>query len=422
MRILLNTDKIIGGYSAYTKQGFEMATRLAKKGHFVAHVPMGRVNRMSDIVDQGVLITRSGLNPWNDDVIRRRYVDSKADMLITLKEPWLFDPNGQTIRSAINNVPYGIIDHDPVSPAITSKLHTTFKIIAPSRFAERQLRNSGFQNVVYIPHGIDWNTYKILEGHKAECKKLWYMKDPEIFTGIIIARNQGRKMLPRQIRGYARFLELNPDIRKTNMIIWSDARGQTQADADEAAILGISSQGIDIMHELRLLGLDEPRDRITIPSIEVISQGVPDWSGPDYTNAFDMVKLYNAADFVMLCSGGECVGMPLIEGASCGTAGITTDATGGPEHVGPGLTVKWDDYINLGSSGARYFLASIDGMAEAITRIYNTDREKLGHRARSWAKRFDWETGVMSYWDKFLEDCETELRPRVTSEGVKAWA
>lgn len=419
MRILFNTDKIIGGYSAYSKQGWEACTRLAKMGHFVGHMPMGRVNRMSDITDEGVLIMRSGQNPFNEDTVLTQYTESNADMLITLKEPWVFNPEGIP-KLAINWVPYGIVDHDPVSPHIVSRLHTAYKIICPSRFAERQLRGAGLGNVVYIPHGVDWNVFNILEGHKADCKRLWYVKDPDNFTVLIIGRNQGRKMVPRMLRGYARFLEMNPDIKKTTLLLWTDVRGGGQVDVDEAAILGISSQPVDDMPELSLLGLDKPNDRVIIPSGGVIGRGVPDWTGPDYQQGFDMVKLYNCADAIFNCTGGECVGMPLIEGAMCGTAGITTDATGGPEHVGPGLTVKPDDYLCMGSSGARYYLASIDGMAEALTKLYNTDRVKLGRRAREWAKRFDW-SNVMPYWERFLDECEGELRCKVTKEGWTKW-
>jgi len=60
-------------------------------------------------------------------------------------------------------------------------------------------------------------------------------------------------------------------------------------------------------------------------------------------------------------------------------------------------------------------------MAEALTKIMNTDKDKLARRARRFAMRYDWDTVMERYFKPFLEDAETELRPLVTREGVRKW-
>jgi glycosyltransferase involved in cell wall biosynthesis len=135
-----------------------------------------------------------------------------------------------------------------------------------------------------------------------------------------------------------------------------------------------------------------------------------------------MVKLYNAADCILLTSGGEGAGLPLLEGAACGAIGITTDYAAGPEYVGPGLTIHPSDYVILNSPGTRYALADIDKTAEALTKIANADREKLAKKARAFAERYSWENVINQYWVPFLRQCEQELFPLISAEGLKTWA
>ena len=134
-----------------------------------------------------------------------------------------------------------------------------------------------------------------------------------------------------------------------------------------------------------------------------------------------MVKLYNSFDVLLMCTGGEGFGLPLYEAQSCGVPVITTDYAAGPEGVGAGLTVPAQDHIVASTPGTRYAIPSIDKMAEALTKIMNADPAKLAKRARRFAERYDWKTITEQYWKPFLEQCETELHPKITKEGTKAW-
>ncbi len=415
LRILWLSDRMYGGYSAYSKVTFESCTRLAELGHSVAHLPMGRANRMGKHVHKGVLVYPSGLDPWGEDVALHRYADWKADLLIALKEPWVFN----TIHKyAVNFVPFAIIDHSPVSPSITSRLHTAFRVLVPSRFAQRELKIAGVDNVTYLPHGVRTDLYRPLEGHKEDCKKQWFL-DPDDFTVLMVSMNRSRKMNPRAFRGYKRFLELNPDV-KSHLIYWGDMQPRPGGEATEGPIgLGVSDVGINLLPEIMRLGLGEA---IRWPDGSMIAEGVPEWAGDDYVGGWDMVKLYNAADVLLFCTGGEGRGLPLYEAQACGVPVVTTNYAAGPEGVGAGLTVKADDYVVINTPGVRRALTSIDGMAEALTKIMNSDREKLARRARSFAERYSWENVMEKYYTPFLEEAEDELKPLITKEGPKKWA
>ena len=415
LRLLWLSDKMYGGYSAYSKVTYESCTRLVKLGHKVAHIPMSRANFMGKHIHDGVFVYRSGNDPWGEDVAMHHYVDWRADMLITLKEPWAF---ANIQNYAMNFVPYAIIDHSPVSADITSRLHTAFKVLVPSRFAQRELKTVDIDNTVYMPHGVRTDLYKPLEGRKEDCKKQWFL-DPDDFTVLMVTMNRIRKMNPRAFRGYKRFLELNPDV-KSHLIFWGDMQPRQGGEATEGPVgLGVSDVGVNLLPEVMNLGLGEA---IRWPDRSMIAEGIPEWSGDDYVGGWDMVKLYNAADVLLFCTGGEGFGVPLIEAQACGVPVVATDYAAGPEQVGEGLTVKADDYVIINTPGVRRALTSIDGMAEALTKIMNADRDKMARRARRFAERYSWETVVDRYYKPFLEKAEMELKPLVTKEGIKTWA
>lgn len=403
---------MIGGYSAYSKIAYELCTRLVKMGHRVAHIPMGMSNKMSVQQHEGVLVYKSGNDPWNEDVALERYCDFQADMFITLKEPWVFN---HIYNFAINFTPYAIVDHSPVSPSITGRLRSAFKVIVPSRFAQRELRKAQIGNLVYIPHGVRTDIYTKIEGEKENCKKLWFI-DEDDFTVLTVAMNRSRKMIPQMLKGYKRFLELNPDV-KSHMLLWTDVSGSMQSPLDGPVALGVSDVGVNLVPEILALELGM---NVNWPDKKTIDKGIPDWSGEEH--GWDMVKMYNAADAFLLCSGGEAAGLPYLEALACGVTPIGTDYAGAPEYVGPGINVRWNDYVIMNTPGVRRPLADIDKMAEALTKIMNANPEKLARRARRYAERFDWSRVMERYVKPFIDDAELELYPKITKEGVSKWA
>jgi glycosyltransferase involved in cell wall biosynthesis len=409
MKLVILGDKILGGNSAYSKIGLELCNRLAHAGHKVAHIPTGFANHMGiQSLDNGVRIYESGNTPFSEDVVEEHYRHFKADMLITLKETWCFDYLDQM---PINFVPHCIIDHEPLSPAITYRLGTTYRNIAITRFGQRMLKNAGFSST-YIPHGMDCNIFKPIPEHKKECRKLWFLDEDSFVIGII-AMNRARKQIPRMLRAFKRFKELNPTV-KTQLILWTNVRPPTQP---QDTPMGVSDAGVDLLPEMRELGIIPD---IVFPDARLIRHGIPDWSGEDYKSGWDMSKLYGAMNVLLNCTGGEGFSLPLVEAQSCGVPVICTDYAGGPEQVGAGLTVPYYDYDILNTLGTRYALPDIDKMAEALTKIYNADREKLAKKARTFALRYDWNV-IMEYWKSFLTECEPELHPLITQEGTKVW-
>jgi len=414
MRLMWLSDRMLGGSSAYSKITFETCTRLASNGYQVAHIPMGRSNLLGKNIYHGVLLYPSGDDPWCEDVALRDYLDFKADMLITLKEPWVFR---YVYKDPINFVPTAVIDHSPVSGSITSRLAVAFKVIAISRFGQMELRKQGIESE-YIPHGVS-EVYRPLED-KVACRKMFFLEKDDFVVGIV-AMNRARKMIPRMLRGYKRFLELNPDA-KSHLLLWTSVVPDTRPE--DALPVGVADVGVNLIPEIMELGLGSPPNDVRWFKPEEWSKlmamgGLLEW---DPTGGWDMVKLYNTMDCLLLCSGGEGAGLPLLEAAACGVPGITTDYAASPEYVGPGLVVPWKDYVIYDTYGSRRALADIDAMAEALTKIYNADREKLAKKALTFAERYRWNNIIETYWKPFLNKCAEELYPLVNESGVTSWA
>lgn len=403
MRIIWNSDKIVGGQSAYSKVTYEVCTRLSEY-HNVAHIPMGKANKMGKWVYHGVLIYPSGNDPFNEDVAMDHYTDFRADMMILLKDIWALN---HVYNLAINFVPYVPIDHSPVSHMITSRLRTAFRVLTPSRHGQRELKNAGVE-ASYFPHGVNTNVYKPLD--RAKCKKLWYL-DEDDFTVLFVGRNQSRKMIPRVLKAYKLFKERNPDI-KSHMFLWTDVM-PPQPSVEGIIGIGVADVGVNLLYEIDRLGLNED---VIWPEAAAVREGIPDWAGEGH----DMVKLYNMADVVISLSG-EGFWMPGIEAQSCGVPIICADYASAPELCAVGYTVPVDDYVILNTPGTRYPLCSLDKAADALAKIANADREKLSKKARKFAERYDWNVVMDKYLKPFLAECETELKPLVTSEGVGAW-
>jgi len=414
LRILWMSDRIIGGFSAYSKVSLECCRRLAEMGHVVAHIPMGRANRMGSWVWKGILILPSGNDPWGEDVVVNHYVDFKADMLITLKDVWVFK---HLHKLALNWVPYVPVSHSPVSPSITSRLHTAFSVLTPSRFGQRELKHGGVEvPIYYVPHGVDTKVFRPLEGHKADCKRMWFL-DEDDFTVGVVAMNRARKMIDRMLRAYKLFRDWNPDV-KSHMLLWTDVRAPRREYIEGAVMMGVADVGVNLLPLIMELGLGED---ILWPDSKLVREGIPDWAGEDYKGGWDMVKLYNAMDVLLGTTGGEGFFVPAIEAQSCGVPVVVTDYASAPEVCGAGLTVPVSDWVVINTPGVKFALADIEKTAEALTKIMNSDREKLARKARRFAMRFDWDRVFDMYWRPFLEEAELELKPLVTKRGVKAW-
>jgi glycosyltransferase involved in cell wall biosynthesis len=407
MRIMLLSDNIMRHLSAYSKVTYALGKALLAEGHEVAHIPLRGLSDLT-ITYEGMTIYPSGDEPFAEDVAVPHYTDFNADMLITAKEPWVF----RTLQhQAINFVPMAIIDHAPVSTAITSPLENAFRVIAISRFGESELKRVGIPSH-YIPHWIDLDTYRYLPEKRREIRDIFCIPQ-DAFTIGIVAMNRSRKMIAHQLRGVKAFVEAHPDIKTR---VWLHTDVFPQQAMEPGATMG--DVGVNLLPEIRDLGL---MNIVMFPDSNTLAKGLPEWVPTYGPQDLDMVKLYNALDVNLLCTGGEGAGLPYIEAAACGTVSMGTNYAAAPEYVGPGYAIPASDYIILNTPGTRYAIPDIGMIADQLYKATSLDKDKMARRLRRHAEDYGTENVVKNHLKPFLDDAETDLRPVFTPEGKKVW-
>jgi len=312
----------------------------------------------------------------------------------------------------IHNCP---IDHSPVSGQITGKIQNSFKNIAISKFGQRELAKKNIEST-YIPNGVDTEVFHPLsKEEKAEAKKAFFL-DPDDFVVGITAMNRSRKGIPRMLRGYKKFLSDNPDVHKSKLLLWTNIMPTAMSQDVE---FGISDVGEYLLPEIIDLGLN---DNVMWPNWNDVMRvgGLQDY---DPTSRWDMLRLYGASDCHLLTSFGEGAGMTYLEAGAMGIPSVYTNYAAAPEYAGPaGFSVNASDYVIMNTPGVRRYLPDVDGIADALTKAYNADRDKLARIAVRHAKKYDWKVIMSDYWKPFLEDCERELCPLITKGGLDSWA
>ncbi len=389
MRILFLSDPI-WSKTGYGKVAFNVAKRLTER-HTVGHLPMQRALQGTDLDYHGIQVFNSSqTDDFSEDVLASTYYRFQADVVITLKDIWSF----RLINTLpLNYIPYVPIDHHPVSPFITHKLNTAFQVLTMSNFGKAQLEFRGIPST-YMPHGVDLDIYKPIED-KAACRKFLAVPEDTFLCGIV-AMNRQRKLIPRQLRAFKRFMMDNPD-QKISLMIWSDI--------DDTSMTAVNLRAV-----INQLGIDKS---IYSPTEELYRQGLSD---------IDMAKLYNAFDVLLMCTGGEGAGLPILEANACGVPVIVSDYAGGPEYLVSGYIAEVADVEIFNPVGTGYALVDISDMVDKLNKVLNDDPQRHLRRTQKGIKMYGWDNVVTNYWMPFLEKAEILTRPLITKEGEKTYA
>lgn len=338
------------------------------------------------IVDMGgMIVYPSGTVPWGNDLVRAHAQQHKADLVISLMDVWVQEFwNDRFAEIGMRFAPWTPIDMTPVPEKIVERLRGVTSIIAMSRYGEAQLRQAGFDNVVYIPHAVDVNVFRPLD--QAECRRALGIADDRFVIGMVAANTgrPSRKAIPEQILAFSKFRAQNPAAKP---LIWLHMlKGHPAHD------------GIDIGPLLDNLGLVEGEDVVFSDQYR-LSVGF---------NEQQMVQLYNAFDVLSAASLGEGFGLPILEAQACGTPVVCSDNTTGPELCMGGRLVK-RMHPFWARLNAWVSVPDVDELAEHYAELYDTLRTthrgtELQFDAHEGAQQYDIRRIVQEHWQPWLED------------------
>jgi len=328
------------------------------------------------MVINGMTMLPKGRDAYGLDTLQANTEYIGADVVITLMDVWVFPAQ---VTSNVRWCPWFPIDHDPAPPGVLQALQSAFMPIAYSKFGLRKLEEAGMK-ALYVPHGIDTNTYKPID-QKVAREAMGAPKD--VFLVGIVAANKGvpsRKAFDQQIRALAAFHKKHPD---SMLYLHTDMMGLIGED--------LGSIIVDA-------GL--PPTAVATPPVYRYAMGM---LGKDY-----MAHLYSSFDVLMNCSRGEGFGVPIVEAQACGVPVIVGDYTSMPELVFAGWTVGYSDKFR--SQESYQFVPSVNEMVDALELAYEMKgNQAMRAQARTGALEYDADRVTQVYWKPALETIAAKL-------------
>jgi glycosyltransferase involved in cell wall biosynthesis len=303
----------------------------------------------------------------------------QADLVIALMDAWVLHP--EVFRS----VPLAVwcpVDHQPCPPKVADFFRISgARAIAMSKFGKLMLEDEGL-DPLYVPHGIDTNTFKPLDRAKAKAA-FGYSEDS--FVVGVVANNSGgmppaggppRKAFPQIIMAFSAFQKQHPN---AHLYLHTEMTGRPGLE-----------HGLNIGRLLERFEVEPESVKFTDPvSMEL---------GIEPTM---MAALYNSFDVLLNPSYGEGFGIPIIEAQACGTPVIVSNWTAMPELVGAGWKVEGEPWYDPHHE-AFYLCPSVGHILDALEAAC-AESGSLREQARAFALQYDADKVTEEHWVPTLE-------------------
>jgi glycosyltransferase involved in cell wall biosynthesis len=338
----------------------------------------------------GIRVYPLAYHPYGMDALEANADDWEADVVVTLLDAWVLEP---PMMREIKWCPWFPIDHEPLPERVRRVVNESWQPLVFSRFGERMAIEAGL-DPLYVPHGVETDTYFPIEGGKAEARKaLGWDWAEEAFVIGMVAANKGlpsRKAFPQHLAAFARFHRRHP---KSVLYVHSAAGAYGEEKGvnlpELAEKLGIKEAVVFCNQYRNMLGFSEEHMR----------------------------RVYNALDVLVNVSTGEGFGVPIVEAQACGCPVIVGDWTAMGELCFGGYTVPKCDAEPFWTPLAAYqFLPHIDAIEAALERAFDdaSRREEgwraMRERARAGAMAYDADRVTREYWLPALERIERKIK------------
>jgi glycosyltransferase involved in cell wall biosynthesis len=392
LRVLLASDH------PAANSGYSVQTALAAR-HLKAHCDLALLATFGlhgSIGEwEGIPLFPGGADAYANDVIAKAAKAWQADVVITLKDTLVFQPQAM---QGIRWLPMTPIDHDPPSPVVIERCRASYRPIAYAPHGFRVLRQAGL-DPLYAPHAYDPAVFN--PQSKAEARAALGI-DPSLFIVGTVAVNRGglpsRKLWPENLQAFARFAADKPEARyflHTDMA--DDGYEGGVALRPFCAQLGILD---------KVIFCDQERYRVPHTG------GFPQ----QYMNAF-----YNSIDVLNAVSLGEGFGIPALEAQATGCPVIVGDWCAHEDLCFGGWKVQKSEahhaYNYDGQQGWVY-IARPDAIAAKMEDCYRYRHEtQRREMAIAGCAPYQIETVVRDHWLPLLAELEADVKtPR--SRGV----
>ena len=306
------------------------------------------------------------------------------DMMVTLIDAWVIPAEilEELKMMGVKWCPYAPVDHDPIPADVAEKLRYGDYNWAMSPFALREFERVGVPNPRYLPHGVDTKIFTPRPKHKE-----MFQARNKFVAGMIATNVEpiGRKGFAPAFDAWGRFNEKHDDVR---LYVHCDVTRNTG--------------GLDLYQMAEQRGFTP-----YAPDMWQLQSNLP---------SHKMAEIYSTLDVLLMPSGGEGFGIPLIEAQACGTPVITTDFTAPTDLVGAGwlvpITHKQHTPMN-----SYWGVANVDKIVDALEEAYDLWkseklRKTMKDKAVAFAADFDFDKITEKYLIPLIEEIEYGETPK----------
>jgi glycosyltransferase involved in cell wall biosynthesis len=370
LKILISSNSPWAG-TGYGMQTAMWAPRFRDLGHevFIAsfHGLAGAPSLWENIP-----VLPSGYDPYGNDILGAHARTVGADLILTIMDAWVIDPNQTHGFKVANWVP---IDCSPLSAMDRNYFQSSGSIpVAISKFGQRMLEDGGF-SALYVPHGVDTSVFSPPDNRARVRSELGVPEDAFVIAMNAANKDAVRKSFPEQFLAFAKFSERHSDAM---MLVHSIVQ---------------APQALNLMDLVNHLGI---RDKVKFSDQYGIITG--------RIQPQNLAALYGAADILSATSHAEGFGLPIVEAQACGTPVVTTNFSSMPELTGAGWSVEGEPFWNAAHQ-SWWCKPHVTEIVEAYEKAYS-EAASLRETAREFGLKYSVGKVLADYWSPALKEIE----------------
>jgi len=342
----------------------------------------------------GIPCYPAGFEGLSQDVLPQHADHFKADLILTLFDAWVLNPDMIQARGH-RWVPWFPIDSEPIPAAVLRQVEKAWQPVVFSRFGERMARDAGL-DVRYVPHGIDTTVYRPVADRAAERAQRTFPEDR--FVVGIVAANKGfpsRKSWPEMLEAFARLHRRHPEaMLYLHTFVGTEMTGVNIAEYVDH--LGIPAEAVRVCEQYQ--------NTIGFP---------PEW----------MAGMFSSLDVLMNVAMGEGFGVPPVEAQACGTPVVLGDWTAMSELCLDGWLVPKDEADRWWTPQAAYqFKPRVGAIEAALEEAFDdwsagrmTDERRRDTAAKV-AARYDADMVTREFWGPFFDECAERIHAEAAGD------